>query len=411
MQKPDHNTINRFRSDRLNHVIKEVFSQVVLLLVDQGVISLKEIYQDGTKIEANANRYTFVWGKAINYNKKRIEEQLKELWEYSQEVSKEELKDRAPVEFGQIESGKLSETIEQIDQALKGKKVPERIKKKVRYAKKNWPEKIKRYQDQQKTLGKRNSYSKTDPDATFMRMKEDHYTNGQLKPAYNWQISTTEQFIVNYSVHQNLSDTKTLEPHLEQFKALYNQMPEVLTADAGYGSEQNYDYLEQQQIKNFVKYNYFQKEQSKVIKQDISRPDNLYYNEEKDCLYCPMGQQMNKISERTRLNENGFWQSYSHYQAQNCHGCPLKGPCYKGKGNRIVEINNKLRRLKKQARENLMSDEGLRHRRKRPIDVEPVFGMIKHNRGFNRFRLRGLEKVSIELGLLSIAHNIAKLAA
>lgn len=411
MQRPDHNTINRFRSDRLNHVIKNVFSQVVLLFVEQGIISLKEVYTDGTKIEANANRYTFVWGKTIKYNKNRIVEQLKELWDYTQQIATEELSDSEDVDFEEISSQKVAETIMRIDQALKGKPISKKIKQKVNYAKKNWPDKIKQYEEQEKLLVDRNSYSKTDPDATFMRMKEDHMGNGQLKPGYNWQISTTEQFCVNYSVHQDRSDIKTFIPHCQQFKELYDQMPEVLTADSGFGSEQNYEYLEQNQIKGFVKYNYFHKEQTQKFKLDISRAENLHYNEEKDCLYCPMGQQMNYIGERKRKTDNGYMQTYNQYQAQNCYGCPLRGPCFKGKGNRIVEINHKLRRYRQQARDNLMSDEGMMHRSQRPVDVEPVFGMVKFNRGFTRFLLRGLDKVSIELGLIAIAHNISKIAA
>ena len=184
MQRPDHNTINRFRSDRLNHVIKKVFSQVVLLFIEQGIISLKEVYTDGTKIEANANRYTFVWGRTIKYNKNRIVEQLKELWDYTQQVAAEEFNDGEDVDFEQISSQKVTETITRIDQALKDKPVSKKIKQKVNYAKKNWSNKFKQYEEQEKLLGDRNSYSKTDPDATFMRMKEDHIGNGQLMPGY-----------------------------------------------------------------------------------------------------------------------------------------------------------------------------------------------------------------------------------
>jgi transposase len=411
MQAPDHNTINRFRSDRLNHVIKEIFSKVVLLFVEQGIISLKEVYTDGTKIEANANRYTFVWGKTISYNKNRIVEQLKQLWDYTQQIASEELNDNKDVDFEQISSQKVAETVTRIDQALKDKPVNKKVKQKISYAKKNWPDKFKKYEEQEKLLVTRNSYSKTDSDATFMRMKEDHMGNGQLKPGYNWQISTNEQFCVNYSVHQDRSDIKTLIPHCEQFIQLYGQMPEVITADSGYGSEQNYEYLEQNNIESYVKYNTFHKEQTQKFKLDISRVENLHYNEEKDCLYCPMGQQMKYIGERKRKTDNGYIQTYKQYQAQNCHGCPLRGPCFKGKGNRIVEINHKLRRYRQQARDNLTSEQGLKHRSKRPVDVEPVFGMVKFNRGFKRFLLRGLDKVSVELGLIAIAHNISKIAA
>ncbi len=181
MSYPDHNTINRFRVDRLKGVLKEVFSQVVLLLVEKGIITLKEAYLDGTKIEANANRYTFVWGRSISKSKERIKKQLDELWAYAESVAREELENNEPTVFEKIDQESVIKTIENIDKALKGKPVDKKIKQKLNYARKNWPENLNKYEQQEKTLGNRNSYSKTDTDATFMRMKEDHMLNGSLQ--------------------------------------------------------------------------------------------------------------------------------------------------------------------------------------------------------------------------------------
>jgi transposase len=411
MNKPDHNTLNRFRSDRLKGVLEEIFAQLVELLVDQGLINLKEIYTDGTKMEANANRYSFVWGKSVNNNKERIRKQLKQLWQYTEKIAAEELADTEPIEFEKLDAQVVTKTIEKIDKALAEKPVDEKINKKITYAKKHWPSLVTKYNEQQKVLAGRNSYSKTDQEATFMRMKEDQMGNGQLKPAYNLQISSSNQFIVNYSLHQHVSDTNTLQPHLEQFEKLYKKLPDAICTDGGYGSEANYEFVEGKGIKNFIKYNFFHKEQKEKFRQDPSRAENLFYNESTDCLYCPMGQPMEKIDERDRINHRGYCQTYSIYQAKNCHNCPMRGPCHKGKDNRIVEINHKLRKYKQNVRENLLSEEGRRHRRKRPVDVEPVFGCIKHNKGYRKFLLRGLKKVEIEMGLLAIAHNLAKLSA
>lgn len=215
MNRPDHNTLNRFRSERLKDEIKQIFSQVVLLLESEGHVSLKTVFVDGTKIEARANRYTFVWGRAIKRSKERIEQQLEEFWNYTQEVASEELKDQAPVTFTSIDKQKVEAVVGQIDQALKKKKVPSKVRQKINYARKNWPQKLEQYQQQEKILNGRNSFSKTDTDATFMRMKDDHMRNGQLKPAYNLQISTSNQFILHYSTHANPTDTKTLIPHLK----------------------------------------------------------------------------------------------------------------------------------------------------------------------------------------------------
>ena len=410
MSYPDHNTINRFRSDRLKGVLKEVFSQVVLLLVDHGHITLKEAYLDGTKIEANANRYTFVWGKAIKRSRDRIKSQLKELWSYAEIVAKEELEHNEPDDFEEINAEKVLQTIENIDKALEGKEVEKKIKQKLSYAKKNWPDNLKRYDRQEKQMGDRNSISKTDTDATFMRMKEDHMLNGQLKPAYNWQISTQDQYILGYTLHQTTADTTTLQTHIESLKDNLGENPEVLVADAGYGSQENYEYLENNHIEAYVKFNNFHKEQTRKWKDNPHRIENLYYNKELDCYYCPMGQAMEFIGNKKRKTKLGYIQVYKKYQAKNCNGCPMRGACNKAEGNRIIEVNPKLARYKQLIRKKLLSEKGLKYRSQRPADVEAVFGNIKHNHNFKRFMLRGLEKVEIEAGLISMAHNLRKMA-
>lgn len=411
MNKPDHNTIARFRSERLKDALKTIFSQIVLMLVEEGVVNIKSIYTDGTKIEASANRYSFVWGKAIKTSKQRMIKQLDELWAYTQQLTEQELTEQKP-DFEQIDAQKVTQTIEKIDQALcDKKKVSAKVKQKLNYARKHWPARLAEYEQKQAIMGQRNSYSKTDTDATFMRMKEDHMQNGQLKPAYNWQISTSQQFIVHYSIHQNPTDTLTLKPHLKGYEKLYKTMPESICADAGYGSEENYQFLQEQNIDNYVKFNYFHKEQTKKYKQDPFRSDNLHYNQDQDTVYCPIGQPMHRIADQKSKTRAGYPQLYAQYQAKNCHGCPLRGQCFKAEGNRIVKLNHQLRIHKQKVRENLLSEKGIKHRKQRPADVEAVFAAIKHNKGFRRFRLRGLQKVEIEIGLLAIAHNLAKKVA
>lgn len=242
--EPDHNTVNRFRSEKAAPLLKDIFKQIVLLLAQEGLVSLKDIYVDGTKIEANANRYTFVWGNAIKTSKEKMIKQLDELWQHAQTVAKEELKDTAPLDFKTINSDKVKETVKNIEDAIRDKDVPKKVKQKLQYAKKNFPGKLDEYKVKEDILDGRNSYSKTDNDATFMRMKEDHMQNGQLKPGYNIQISTNNQVITNYDTFPNPTDTLTLPAHLDSFKELYGHAPEILTADSGYGSEQNYECLQ-----------------------------------------------------------------------------------------------------------------------------------------------------------------------
>jgi transposase len=411
MERPDHNTINRFRTERLKGVIKKVFTQVVVLMAESGHVDLQRVYTDGTKIEANANRYTFVWGKRIKRSREQISKQLEDLWDYTQKIAAEELQDTTPTSFEKLDPEEVRKTVAQIDEALKKKGAPidKKVKQKISYAKKNWPSNLERYQEQEKILGSRNSYSKTDPDATFMRMKEDHMKNGQLKPAYNVQISTHDQIIANYSIHQNPTDTNTLKPHLESYKKQYGFFPKELTADAGYGSEENYEYLESNKVEAYVKYNYFDKEQREKEKaKPVFHPENLYYNKEENCYYCPMGQKMRFIGNYIEKTEAGYERTLSKYQAQNCQGCPIRGVCHKSQYNRTIETSHRLNELKTLARERLLSEKGLEHRSKRPVDVEPVFGILKHNKKFRQFMLRGIDKVNIEFGLLAIAHNIKK---
>jgi transposase len=413
MSYPDHNTINRFRGVRLKHALRDVFEDVVKLLAEEGLLSIEEVNTDGTKIEANANRYTFVWKKAIQTNKEKMKKQLSDIWDYAQSIAKEEDKMPDPPDFTTIDSEKINATVEKLNEKLSSRDdVSKQVKSKLRYISKHYPQAIARYEQQEATLGERNSYSKTDPDATFMRMKEDHMRNGQLKPGYNVQISTSNQFIVNYTIHSNPTDTNTLSAHITQHEASFGKVPDVLIADAGYGSEENYTLLEQKGTTAFVKYGMFDKEQNEThnSKHPFSA-DKLFYNREKDCYICPMGQQMGYIGDGKKKTSTGFEQTVKRYQARNCANCPLNGVCHKSKGNRIIEINENLNRLKQKAHSLLNSEEGIQRRKKRCFDVEPTFGNIKQNHGFKRFLLRGREKVEIEWGLIAIAQNLRKKAA
>jgi transposase len=413
MSKPDHNTINRFRGQRLQKTLQPIFTQVVLLLCEEGLLSLKDLYTDGTKIEANANRYTFVWGKAIKTSKERIKQQLDELWKYAQSVAASELDDTDPSSFKKIGKEEVTATVEAINNALKEKKIDSKIRQKLNYARKHWPAALDKYEQQEKFLGQRNSYSKTDPDATFMRMKEDHMRNGQLKPGYNVQISTNNQFIASYSLHQNPTDTRTLIPHLEEHIRNYGQKPNNVTADAGYGSEQNYQWLGKKRITAYVKHNEFDRDQ-RHKKRDKNKPyaaDQFSYNPDTNRYKCPAGKGMKKIGERIKLNQSGYGQTLTRYQSKNCGGCPLRDQCTPNYEYRTIEVNLNWHRLKQKAQKRLKTKRGVQKRKQRCFDTEPVFAQIKYNHHFRRFLLRGIDKVSVEMGLLALAHNLRKKAA
>jgi transposase len=404
--KPDHNTIADFRSKRLRDHLKKIFNQVVKLLAEEGVVSLKEVVLDGTKIEANANRYTFVWGRAVKTSRERIERQLKELWSYVEQVYQDEEQQPNEPEFAAISAEKVARAIEEINEALKDKEVEPKVRQKLKYAEKNWPGKLLEYDEKEKILKDRSSYSKTDPDATFMRMKEDHMRNGQLKPGYNVQASTEKQYIINYTLGQTTNDTTLLKEHVDEHIQSYGRSPEKLTADAGYGSEENYTFLEERGVTAFVKYNYFDREQREK-KPNPFHADNLHYDRERDTVTCPIGQPMHYVGDTRRRTRSGYLQTHRMYQAINCEGCPMRGPCHKGKGNRIIQRSPNLVRYKQRVRELLASEEGLEKRKQR-WQVEAVFGNIKQNKGFRRFYLRGIDKVNVEIGLLALSHNLQK---
>ena len=403
-QFPDFRTINDFRSKRLKHHIHSVFSKVVVMLVELGYVSLDVQYIDGTKIESAANRYTFVWRKSVEKNKLKLEAKVGNIIKQIEKGIQDDnrIDDQTPTP---IDSKILKERIKELNA---NEKQNREEKKQIKELEKHHA-KLEEYERHLDTLGERNSYSKTDPDATFMRMKEDHMGNGQLKPAYNIQIGTENQFITNFGIYQNPGDTSTFNDFVDSFEEKYDRQSLEIVADSGYGSEQNYDYMESKGIGNYVKFSYFHKEQKKPFKNNPFLSDNLFYNPEGDFYVCPMGQKMELIGRGQRLSNRGYCSEISLYQAKRCEGCPLRGSCHNAKGNRIIEINHNLLRHKKIARENLSSEKGLMHRSRRPIEPEAVFGQIKSNRKFNRFRLRGLDGVAVEFGLISIALNLSKM--
>lgn len=407
---PDFRTINFFRGKRLKGEIQKLFSEVVRMLNELNYVSLEVQYIDGTKIESASNKYTFVWKGSVEKYKAKLEDKiqsvLNEIDSQTKEDSKEINKQETP---RRVDSKELKEKLAELNSKLK--ESSKATQKQLAKLQQEHLPRLEKYEKQLEILGNRNSYSKTDPDATFMRMKEDHMKNGQLKPAYNPQISTENQIITHFTIHQTPGDTTTLKSHLDSFKETYQKQSKTVVADAGYGSEENYEFMEKEGIEAFVKYNFFHKEQKRKMKDNIFLTQNLFYNHKEDYFVCPMGQHLNKIGQGKRTSANGYVSTITYYQATRCEGCPLRGQCHQSKTERRIEVNHRLRELKQKAKERLMSEEGLEHRSKRPIEVEAVFGQLKSNNKFNRFTLRGLEKVEIEFGLMALGHNLRKMVA
>ena len=409
MQTPDFRTINIFRSKRLAGKFDKIFTQIVLLLAEENLVTLKVQYIDGTKIESVANKYTFVWKGSTEKNKAKLEANVKAVLEAAEQALAIENAEEQQELTSEEMSRRADRILEKMDEdGISDKK----LRRSVEKVKSESAPKQKEYEAKLEILGDRNSYSKTDHDATFMRMKEDAMNNGQTKPGYNVQISTENQFITNYGIFWRPTDQGTFIPYITSFSDKYGFQSDEICADSGYGSEQNYAHMESIGVTPYVKYNMFHAEDKKKRCENPFLVQNLYYNVEEDYYVCPMGQHMEHIGEAQTKSDLGYVSVVSRYRAQNCVGCPLRGMCYKGAADqRVIEVNHKNNAYRAKAKDLLTSERGLYHRSMRPIEPEAVFGDIKFNHGFKRFRLKSNSKVAVEFGLVATAHNLRKYIA
>ena len=407
---PDFRTINNFRSRRLVGTFEGLFTQVVELLVEEGLVTLDVQYIDGTKIESSANKYTFVWKRATETNKAKLEKNVKAVLEEVEKIL--DIEQREAENEHPMTADEMRQRTDRVLERMRERKdvLTKQQKKAVEKIADEGVSKMREYEEKLDILGERNSYSKTDHDATFMRMKEDAMNNGQTKPGYNVQISTENQYITNYGIFWQPNDWGTFIPYMTSFSDRYGVQSEKVVADSGYGSEQNYAWMETNRIEGYVKYNMFHAEEKKKRKDNPFLVHNLYYNEEDNYYVCPRGQHLEHIEDVRSTSNLGYVSVISKYRAQNCAGCPFRGLCHKAKGNREIEVNHKNNEYREKARELLTSEEGLYHRSMRPIEPEAVFGDIKYDHGFKRFRLKGNEKVKLEFGLVALAHNLRKYA-
>ena len=408
MRRPDFRTINYYRGKRLKEGFDAVFTQVVRLLHEEGFVSLKVQYIDGTKIESVANKYTFVWRGSVEKYDARLKAKTEALLrQIEQNHSIENQENPAPEE---LTAEEVAKRVERIREKVDADNLSKEERKALKQVETDAVPRMNRYKEQLETMGSRNSYSKTDPDATFMRMKEDAMLNGQLKPGYNVQISTENQFITNFGIYQRPADTLTMISYLESFKTRYGMQSDEIVADSGYGSEENYEYMFSNGMTPYVKYNMFHVEQRRSYRNSPFRVSNLFYNPHDDFYVCPMGQKMKFVRQEKRYTASGYQQTVSVYRASRCQGCPLRGQCHKSKRDRQIEVNHTLDDYKARARELLTSEQGLKHRSRRPVEPEAVFGQIKECGRFRRLRLKGLTGAKIDFGLKALAHNLRKLA-
>jgi transposase len=433
MQQPDFRTINEFRGERMKVLMDELFEAMILKLIEEKYITMENYFLDGTKIEADANKYSFVWKKSTAKFEAKLKEKIQETLQHIHELTQleagtgeKEFKQDTEITEQDLETvaKEIEEKVETLTEEIE-KEANTKIRKEKRQARSKWKKPLKlirenflprlaTYKEQNEIFGDRNSYSKTDKDATFMRMKEDHMKNGQLKPGYNVQMGTENQFILFYTIHQRPTDTRCFIPHLEKLASTSLPMPQTVIADAGYGSEENYVYAvgdeKEPRFDFLIPYGSYVQEKTRKYKNDIKNAKNWTYNELDDCFICPNGRKVTFKTYQNKKNQSGYVQSFKIYECEDCTDCPLKAKCTKAKGNRQVHWNTVFEEMKAKAKTALECEEKAAIYARRKVEVESVFGHIKGNRSFRRFSLRGLDKVHVEFGIVALAHNILKVA-
>lgn len=403
---PDHATIARFQNERLAIVMENLFYQLVEKLSAIGEISFKNLFVDGTKLEANANRYTFVWAKAVQKNLNRLYARI------DQELPELALK------YGLNPNVELEQAIHFLRGIAsmsgivfvsgKGKRKTELQRDLEKLT--GYQERIEKYKESLSLCGKRKSCSKTDTDATFMRMKEDHMRNGQLKPGYNVQIGVESEYIVGVGLFSNPTDTTTLIPFLESVQNGCRHTYRNIIADAGYASEENYTYLENKQINAYIKPSDYEVRKTKRFKNNPYRTENLFYDDANDCFICPNGKRLYYAYDSHTRTENGYTVTKKNYVCEGCAGCPHTEQCFKGRyENRKISLSQTMARQKREAVERITTDEGIILRMNRSIQVEGAFGVLKEDYAFRRFLTRGKQKNETQFFLLCFAFNIRKL--
>ena len=464
-QKPKRDAFYEFKREKLTgEVLDDLNYQFLRRLKKEGLITLEALYIDGTKIEANANRYTFVWRGSINYHLAGLLDTIDALYtrynallnenNYTQKyelgnaqmfiiegmdkvrtvIEKNrkrkltkhkklpnntiiEIDNCSPLEILKLQKNlsKIAdgEGIEFVTGKGKRKSEIQQLYEELEHCGKRLME----YKECFEVMGRdRNSYSKTDLEATFMRMKEDHMLNGQLKPAYNVQIAVENYFIIHGYVSNDRTDYNTLIPVVDKHIKAFGAVLKELTADSGYCSEKNLLYLKQNKITSYIKLQDHEKRKTRAYAKDISKYYNMTTQVYEDELYyiCHDGRELRHI--RTEEKEqDGYTQTLEVYGCADCSGCEHKAKClYKYNPekdtdkNKVMKINEQWEELKEESHANVESEKGILNRQIRSIQTEGHFGDIKENENFRRFNYRSTEKVYKEFMLYAIGRNINK---
>ena len=411
---PSYRTFGYFIEDYLEDGIEEIFQAVNKHLFEKEGVDLEHVYIDGSKFEANANKYTFVWRKGTEKSRYKLYEKITVLLEeMNAELATYDLKIATNTEYV---PEYLADVLKQYEDTLKiglSGFVRGRGHRKTQEQRNcelltQYIKKLNEYMEKLEISGPdRAGYSKTDHDATFMRVKRDYMGNDQLLPAYNVQIAVADEYIAVVDVQQFRSDMDCFVPLMNKFRSYYGKYPKYPVADAGYGSFNNYIFCQEHGMEKYMKFSMFEKEtKNKEYRNDIFRPVNFPIDEDGN-LRCPNGKKM-VFSYRQNVRGSQYGRQEEVYECEDCTGCPYASQCRKGSGNRTIRLNAELTSIHEEVINNLESIHGAYLRMNRSIQAEGTFGVMKYDRWYKRTVRRSMKSVRLELFLVSIGHNLYK---
>ena len=420
MPAPDHATIARFISLHLSACSRELLANVTSMLYELGEISGKTVFIDGTKIESRANKYTFVWKKSVTKNQARLFEKIVSFIEECESLYGIQV----------VYNGKATlHTMKRLRRKLYRIKEEENIsfvygsghrKSQLQRSVETLDGyicKLKEYTKDLHVCGDRNSYSKTDPDATFMRLKEDAMLNGQLKPAYNLQHGVDAQYITWIGLSAHPTDVLTLVPFLKEMESYLPYKYAEIVADAGYESEEAYVFLEKNGQASYLKPQNYEISKTRKYRQDISRRENMTYDPEADEYTCSNGRKLKAKYDQRSKNRNGYVSVVTVYECESCQGCPYKERCIHGnncktpmeKRNKRLDVSKVMKQKRQETLDRITTKYGTQLRMNRSIQAEGSFAVIKEDMNFRRYLYRGKKNVLAQSVLLAVAYNINKL--
>ena len=411
---PSHMTVCNFLNDYVGSNISELFTEINRIVFEKEGVDLSRLYIDGTKIEANANKYSWVWKKSCQTSRAKVFVRISEIIE---EINsgvlrmlglRIEPREEYAIEYIEQVIERFASATDAATPAKHGRGHHKTAEQRQYDKLCEYLERLKKYAERIEICGEhRNSFSKTDHDATFMRVKRDYMGNDQLLPAYNMQIGVCDEYIAVVDAQQFASDMDCFVPLLEKFRNAYGEYPLYPVGDAGYGSYNNYLFCEQNGIGKYMKFTMYDKEsRDPKFREDPYRAVNFERDEDGN-LVCPEGRPFEFLGNRP-VRGNHYGRTEEIYKCSSCDGCPSREKCCRGDSDRTIRMNRELTAIHHEVLENLQTELGARLRTNRTIQAEGAFGSIKWNRAYKRARRRGIESVILEFTLIAIGFNLYK---